>query len=542
MPRHLSRLALLAALVAALSAFLSAPAVAAPPVGLNETLQTEHLQIHYTGDLTLDDGVHAVSRHWVGDFAAVAEWGYQTFTSWGFPGHAPDADGLIDVYIFDFTRQYDAKVDEAVDAFAVPGPGGTGTIEVDSHETAVRNPHLAAHEIFHMLQFGMPTIPSGWFMESTAEWATFRLLDYRDDGHYAPHLPDDSIDCEPAGLIGISCGPGPESGGYTRWAWWQYLGERFGQGSVKEVWDRIVAIGAPGQEMQATADVLAGKGTSLADFFNDYSLATLTGSFQAANLAGRPATIYKSVSTPDTTKPLAKMEVPVNRLGSRYVMFKAPVGGEGPCYAATLNLSVALPAGTSAKPYLYTTSDKVATPLAVNGGTATISTGWDTCSSEVPAVLSLPNASATLDARLFVITGSVTVDTSKVVSGKTPPAGVIYNGLIINAPTEEPAPTLAIYAPKVLRMLGSARTIGFAVYSSGAGVLRATFGGKPLRAVRLRAGMNRVVLRLPKPAARLALGKRPVLELTSVSTSGHRGRTVVQRVAFKAKPKPKRRR
>jgi hypothetical protein len=41
-------------------------------------------------------------------------------------------------------------------------------------------------------------------------------------------------------------------------------------------------------------------------------------------------------------------------------------------------------------------------------------------SSAAPAFLSLPNASQTLDGRLFVVNASVSVDKTKVVSAKTP--------------------------------------------------------------------------------------------------------------------------
>jgi hypothetical protein len=543
MPR-LTRLARLAALIAAASAFLAPAAQAAPPPWLFETVTTEHFQIHFTGDNLVDDGAHPTIRQWNGEFAAVAEWAYSTYTSqWGFPAHVADTDGLIDVYVFDLEKWYGESWEGVAGVtFASSGANQTAaTIEID--DESIRDPHVAAHEVFHVIQLAMYSGVPGSFAESTAEWATFRLFDYRPDPWLSPHEPDNSIDCTAAGA-GWPCGlDGYESGGYSRWTWWQYLGERYGQGIVKEVWDRVVTQASPSYDGDdALRDVLVGKGASLTDVFNDFSLAYLTGNFAAENLKDLEPSIHKTVETPDVTKPLAKFEVAVNRLASRYVAFQPPVGGEGPCYAATLTLNVTVPAGTSARPYLYFPDSKVKTPLSISGSSATVTTAWDTCSSQSPAILSLPNASQTLDGRLFFISGTVTVDTSKVVSGRTPPAGATVTGPIVAAPTEEPAPTLFLYAPGVLRVLGTARSLGFVVYSTGSGTLQASFAGTDLAAVKLRAGINRIVVRLPKPAATLAFASKPVLELTSMSPTGKKGATLTQKVAFKqkAKAKPKR--
>jgi len=547
------RAALIALLVFGITA---APAHAhAPTLGeLSETLTTEHFQVHFTGDIGFDGGGHATIRQYVGEFAATAEWAYETYRSWGYPAHVPDGDGLIDVYVYDFGHAHGATAADVV-AFATPLGGAAqapGSISVNVE--SIRDSQAAAHQAFHMLQMALYARAPDWFAQATAAWAAFRLREYSTVavGSAPPFPPaaDNSLDCTPAASpawpdrwVQRPCGlTGYEAAGFTRWTFFQYLGERFGADVVREVWSRMQSVAGPAYDGDdAVRDVLVTKGTTLADVFNDYSVAVLAGEFQAASLKEQRPTTYKSAQTPDTTKALTRLEVAVNRLASRYVELKPPPGGEGPCYAATLTLNVAIPAGTSAKPYLYFPETKVKTPLAVNGANATVTTAWDTCSSQSPAILSLPNASQTLDARLFFVTGSVTVDTSKVVSGKAPPLGVTVTGQIIAAPTEEPVPTLFLYAPSVLRVLGTARTIGFAVYSSGAGKLSASFAGARLPDVRLRAGANRVVLRLPKPAARLAFASRPVLQLTPFSTAGQKGATIVQKVAFtKAKPKRKR--
>jgi hypothetical protein len=536
----------LLALAAVLLGLSAAPAHAYPGV-LDETLETEHFVVHFTGDLTYQDGEHVIVRQWAGEFAANAEWAYDTYVNaWGYPAHVPDADGKIDVYVYKFEKFHNQELFSALAAGSVPASGAAqtdGWIEVN--KAFVRDPQVAAHQVFNMIQMAMYAPAPDWLAQSTAEWAAFRLREY--PSPFGFHAPDNSLDCNTVtGLPWVSvwlqrpCGAeGYESSGYTRWTFFQYLQERFGGDVVRDVWSRMQTVGSPTYGVDAIRDVLAGKSASLTDVFGDYSVAMLTGNFATSLLAGQSPGIYTSGQTGQDTGSMSTLRVAVNRLASRFVSIAPPPPDEKPCYAATLSLTVTLPAAVTSRPHVYATGTRILTPLSISGTTATASIPWDTCSSGAPAFVSLPNTSQTLDGRMFVVNASTTVDKTKIVSATVPPPGATLTGPVIAAPTEDPAPDLAFYSRSVMRLSANSRVLQLVFYSSGTGKVRVVFSGQQVALLKVRAGANTASVRLPKPAKRFSASSRAVLELTPLSPAGAPGDTFVQRVVF-TKPKTKR--
>ena len=102
----------------------------------------------------------------------------------------------------------------------------------------------------------------------------------------------------------------------------------------------------------------------------------------------------------------------MNHLAARYLKLQRGASAAAVCHAATLSLTVGLPAGINAKPSFFSRSlGAVAVPLSVNGNTATLAVPWDTCFGGYDGYLSLPNPSLNADARDFVVSGSLSVDT-----------------------------------------------------------------------------------------------------------------------------------
>jgi len=502
---------------------------------LDETLSTENFTIHFTGDP--EDG-HATIRQWVGELAANLEWARDAYVNqWGFP--APVNAGPIDVHVLDLAVEYGEDFAGVQGLTFLDAAGDQAPVHIEIHPDSVRDPHVAAHEVFHAIQAAMYTAAPSWLNEATAEWAAYRLLGY--PGSSSPfHEPDNSLDCQAVGF-GIPCGlTGYESGGYSKWTFFQYLHERFGTNLVKELWQQVQAVSSPAYDGDdAIRDVLATKGASLTDVFGDYAVAMLTGNFQAPLLAGQTPVVHATGLTGSENSSLPPLRVAVNRLAVRFVKLQPPSPDASPCYAATLSLAVTLPAGVTSRPHVYATSTKTLTALSVSGTTATASIPWDTCSSDAPAYVSLPNTSQTLDARTFVFSASLTVDKTKVVSAKTPPPGVAVIGAVVAAPTEDPAPDLAFYSRKVMKLASNSRMLRLVFFSSGTGRVRVAFNGQEVFLLRVRAGANAAAVRLPKQAKRFSASSRAVLELTALSPTGAPGSTFVQRVAF-TKPKTKR--
>ena len=525
------RLAALAATGAA-AALFAGPAVAARPAAfpLPETLTSTHFRIHYTGDFTLPD--ERVLQQDAATLASNAEQAYAAFvTGWGYPAPLNDGDGLIDIWVTDLAAGVAGKAD--VDA---AGNTATGWIAVDPAYVKARD--VIAHEFFHLVQFGIWIPADSWLLEGSANWAGISVNGYVATGNatLAPtlHRPDLSLDC-----VGEACGNDLyETAGYSRWSFFEYLSSRYGTGFVKETLLQGAALADPSKKGAALVSAaLVARGTTLGDVYSDYTFANLAGNYSVTELKGLAPVSYAMLATGDETASLPVARVGVNHLAVRYLkLVRGDATNTGACYAATLSLAVALPAGLSAKPAVYSKSLTAAVPLTVNGSTASIAIPWDTCTGGYDGFLSLPNPSLTTDAAQFTVSGTLTVDYSQPAAPKGPP-DAFYTGPSTPAETAELAPAIFVYGAQVIRVSAATRLVRLIVFSSGAGKLQAAAGSTLLGTVALRAGNNDVRFRLPASmveSLRKTSGLRissSVLTLTSLSTAGAAGAKVARKLA-----------
>jgi len=114
-------------------------------------------------------------------------------------------------------------------------------------------------------------------------------------------------------------------------------------------------------------------------------------------------------------------------------------------------------------------------------------------------------------------------------------------GTVVPAPTSDPAPTLKVYAPEVLRVSTKTRLLRFVVFSSGDGKLAASLGATGLGSASLRPGNNDIRFVLPTQLFKSLRAKSTsnVLQLTSQSPSGAKGATFTRHVVVQAPPKQK---
>jgi hypothetical protein len=521
-----------AAIVAcAFLGFGASPAAAARPIGYPSTISSAHFQVHYTGDISALD---RVTDQTAADADATAERAYTAITqTYGYPAPLDDGDGKIDIWIAST-----GSADIAGLAFPDNLTNQTsGYIVLDS--VTGLNDHVIAHELFHLVQFGIWLPTDGWLLESTAEWTGFRF-----EGFTGPSIlsslgaPDMSLDC-----IGDKCGDDDyERGGYSRWSFFEYLSERFGSTIVKDVLDRGAALGDPTvPAITLVSDALAAKGTTLADAFTDWTVANLSGNYTATGLKDLLPPAYSELVTGSKTATLSNQQVSVNHLAARYLAFRRGDGTDGPCYAAKLTLSVTIPAGIAAKPYFYWPAlGGSAVPLTVGAGAATVTVPWDTCAWPYDGYLVVQNPSTTADAEVFNVGASVVVDKTTPASATAPPPPVTIWGPVVPAPVSDPPPLLTVHAPEVLRVSSRTRLLRFVVYSNGEGKLQATLGSASLGTKTLRTGNNDVRFVLPQSVfatLRTAAAGSNVLRLTSVSPQGALGTTVSRRVAVQKPPR-----
>ena len=213
------------------------------------------------------------------------------------------------------------------------------------------------------------------------------------------------------------------------------------------------------------------------------------------------------------------------------------------CFAATLSINIAMPAGTSAQPY-YFWDVPGSTPqaLSVNGSTASITVPWDTCDwGSARGWLSIPNAGTNVDAADFTVTSSVTVDTNTPAMAGQAPAPTSVWGTPVPVPTADLPPSIDVFGPELLQLSAKTPMIRLIVDSSGPGTVTATLGATALGNYSLRAGNNDVRFAVPKSmltSLRRSASASNVLTLTPMSVSGNvAGQAVTRQVVIAAAPK-----
>ena len=533
-PATLAALAL--ALLAGCLALGVPRASATDPFPLNGsvTLSNANFTVHYFGNDRDTTCGNFITEQRAGDILGMLDRARTYFSSLaGFPVLASGVHVSID----DFTAgciEY-GSIPFGVptpldrwDAFVEPLGGGVDNIHLDAN-SGLTYP-VIAHEVFHLIEDSMAPGTDQWLQEATAEWAAVRANNAAGGTETSP---DRTLDC-----VGSRCGDSEyDKNGYPGWMLIEYLAERYGDAKVKALWDRAAANpGASGvTDLTAVLDV------PIATFYNDYANKRLKGDFTFLPLASAlPATIGGlTVGQADQTS--APLNIAVNQLAARYIYLKH-AAEDGPCFEASLTINVIIPAGVESYPAYYAgTAGANIQPLTVSGPNASITVPWNTCAGSPDALVSLPNDSLNLDGREFSVKVSVKVDFTKPAAPTSPPPGAKVIGTPIAAPATDPAPTLKIYAPEVLRVSAKTRLLRFVVFSTGDGKLQAALGSTGLGSADLRGGNNDVRFVLPTQLFQ-SLRKQAssnLLQLTSVSPSGAKGASFTRRVVVQAAPKKK---
>jgi hypothetical protein len=516
----------------------SASAIDPFPLDGIQTLSNDNFTLHFSGNDRDTTCAASITLQRAGEILGMLDRARSFYAAMGWPTPTPDTDAHVHVSMDDFAAgciAYGAvpagvpspleRWDAFIEPIAVPG---ADNIHLDA-SPAPTYP-IIAHEVFHLVEDAMAPGEDQWLQEATAEWAAVRANKAAGGDEMNP---DRSLDC-----VGSSCGDTEyDKNGYPGWMLIEYLAERYNDAKVKALWDQAAANpGTPG-----TTDLAAVLDVSLATFYNDFANARLTGNFTFAALKGALPETYGGFVVPTSDSSSDDLNVAVNHLAARYVYFKHATN-DGACFEATLSINVTIPAGVESHPaYWAGTAGAGAQALTVSGSSASLTVPWNTCGASPDAYLSLPNDSLNLDGREFVVKASVTVDTSKPASPTAPPPGAHVIGSVVAAPTTDPAPTLKVYAPEVLRVSTKTRLLRFVVFSSGDGKLQATLGATGLGSAALRSGNNDVRFVLPTQLFKSLRTKSVsnVLSLTSRSPSGAKGATFTRKVVVQTPPKPK---
>jgi len=534
------------AVLGACAAFAAALAVAVPrasavepfPVGAR-TLQTDHFLIHYEGDPA---NSAYIQQQKAGDIGGWAERAYALYRSWGYPAPVDDGDGLIDITVMTFsTFSYPKSLaDGAATPNSPAAAQSSGYIELNA--ATGLNQHEVAHVLFNLFEFAIWQPADLWLEQAAAEWAAYRVEDFATPTSGSIAEPDRSGDC-----VGGECGNnGYDRAGNPGWSFMEYLSERYGPDIVKQIFDNGASVGLPAPaSTQHVTNVLTAKAATLGDVFTDYTVAYLAGNYQVTALKGLPPATYSATPTGTISGALPVQRVAVNHLAARYLKLTRGGSSTGPCYAAALSLTVALPAGTGARPFFYSSSvGSAAVPLTINGNTASLTVPWDTCTGGADGYLSLPNPSLASNSQVFTVSGSLSVDTSTRATAAPPPAP-LFTGPTVASPADYVAPSIYVYGAQIVRVAAADRLVRVIVFSSGPGLVRAAVGDTVLGTTTLRPGNNALRFRLPRAAldslrsTSAVRASNSLLTLTSLSSNGTVGAKVARKLVLATPPKPR---
>ena len=490
-------------------------------------VMTQHFQIWYTSDP--GDTAYTTFTQ-ASDLAALYERVYATEIGYGYPAPADDGDGRIDVYV--------TTLSSPMLGFAPADNAGTpssGLIKIDAGQLgAPSEVHVLAHELFHLIQYTSwvsHAQTDDWLFEGSAEWMGAHVSGFKESDIMTLGPSDMPLDCRENLVFNPpfqKCNPDLYvENGYSRWPFFEYLAQRFG---VTFMHDVFVQGGAGGTATAAIQSALLARGTNLNDVYDDWSTVQMTG-YGISNLDAVKPTAYASIetgasSTPSTS-PTPSVDVNVDHLATRYVEFMRDTNdSSAPCFAATLSLSVKIPAGTLSKPTFYWDGPgSSAVPLSISGNVASASIPWDTCTwAGNNGYLALPNASTNVDTADFHVTYSLAVRTNEPATSKLPPAASNPFGPVLDAATAALAPSITVFGPELLKLSSAAQQIRLIVESSGEGSVAAALGSVALGSSALRPGEND--LRFAVPAnlltslRRSALAGATVLTLTPSSPDG----------------------
>jgi hypothetical protein len=548
----LRRLLLLASVVAG-SALLASPAFAtsADPA-LTNTLGTTHFLVHFTSDTA---HAFALTATDAADIGNAAEQDLAAEMANGYPAPLGDGglggDNRIDIYVQTLPAGESGEAD--------PDNAGSssGYILLDAG-TGLDN-HVISHELFHLIQFGYwasgdPT--DAWLYEAGAEWMGYHADDYSFDDHQSLAVGhnDFSLDCRDPVAGGILCAPDVYyDNGYSRWPFFEYVAEKYGNSFLGNVFAQL-AVQGDGHATSALSSALVATGSTLSDTYNGWAATELTAGYSVSALQKLPPTVYGTLTTGG--KPFSwTHHIALNHLAMRFLQIdRGPSVAVSACYAATLSLTVTIPAGISSKPvFWWNAAGNPPIPLTVNGNTAVAAIPWDTCTWPANhGYLVIPNASSgsAADAADFIVSASMSVDTSTQATATPPPAPADVNTPVVAVPTTgDYAPDTQVLGSEILHLSQGDTTLRLIVQSNAEGKLHATLGGVDLGSPTIRAGANDVRLTLPKGTLN-ALRKTAavnLLTLTTISPLGTQtGATVTRKVeiagtpaAKKPQPKPK---
>jgi hypothetical protein len=502
MPR-LRRLVILGLGLAALGAIASPRALAAPlpscTPALPQSITSAHFLVKYSDDPTVTGFLTQVQA---GTVLAAAERSYSSYVGAGFPTPAVGGSGKTELYIMDLS------------SFGISSIYCNGSVVEDTKTvTADSMAYSVGADVFSQVENGIGSAPT-WLVNGAASWASWRTLGYPADSITDIGPFDMALDCASA-YDKVNCSvKGYENLGSSRWPFYEFLTEKFGPLFIVDIITASQAAGGNG--LTGLQNALAAKGTTLSAEYGAYAAKLLTGGWTATTLSAAVIPVSgTAIQTGISSGAIPQQSFGINHLATKFVEIDRGDGsGDHACYAATLTLNVAIPAGVTSQPtFFWSGGGSAPVALAVSGNSATTTVPWDTCAWKTKGYLALPNTSL-VDGTSFVVSGTLNVDFSTPVDSALPPSPATPFGQVIPALSFSTAPTLSLFGPATLRLPPQGTQARLIVESSGEGSVTAAIGSVVLGTRPLRPGNNDLRFTLPTSLLRSLRRSAATLTLT----------------------------
>ena len=169
----------------------------------------------------------------------------------------------------------------------------------------------AAHEFFHVVQFGYDVDEQSWLLETTATWMEEQVYDSVNDNRN--YLDSSSLRHPEVSLDSPAVW-------YGNWVFFQFVSERLGRGPIQEIWERASKPGV--QSRLAILRTLAAHGTSLRSMFSRFGASSNVPA--SAWTEGRhfpQAAVTKSWTLSRTSRSTGPQSVTLAHLASRDFVF-----------------------------------------------------------------------------------------------------------------------------------------------------------------------------------------------------------------------------
>ena len=177
----------------------------------------------------------------------------------------------------------------------------------------------AAHEFFHAVQYAYDAEDDRWLMEATATWMEERLADGANDNRQ--YLPYGQL-ADPSQPLDVSGGGTLNQ--YGNWAFFEFLGKKYGNAVVRQIWSRMAADRKSPDDfsMQGVARVLRKHG-GLPKVFAEYAAGnTVPGRTYPEGGRWPSAAIGAQLTLSKTTRSMAAYPVALNHLTSHNVVLR----------------------------------------------------------------------------------------------------------------------------------------------------------------------------------------------------------------------------